>query len=82
MYWNYEVIASGSPEGIVLLHYPSAATSTFGPSSAYHSSRPPLDPNFRTALELKHRGPTLESTRLTERREVPLVNSQEVDDSS
>ncbi|OWM80828.1 uncharacterized membrane protein At1g75140 [Punica granatum] len=62
--------------------YPSGATSTFRPGSADHSSRPPVDPNFRTASELKYRGPTLESAGFPKRRESLFANSQVVDDSS
>ncbi|KAK4771028.1 hypothetical protein SAY87_031560 [Trapa incisa] len=62
--------------------YPSGATSAFRPSAADHSSRPPADPNFRPAPELKYRGPALESAGFPKRRENLFGNSQVVDDGS
>ncbi|EOY14721.1 Uncharacterized protein TCM_034012 [Theobroma cacao] len=63
--------------------YPAGAPSSFGPNAADPSSRPAsVDPNYRSAPELKFRGSALESTGFSKRRESLFVNSQVVDDNS
>ncbi|XWS25740.1 hypothetical protein CRYUN_Cryun27aG0093400 [Craigia yunnanensis] len=63
--------------------YPGAATGSFRPNSADPSSRPAsVDHNYRGAPELKFRGPTVESTGFSKRRESLSVNSQVVDDNN
>lgn len=67
----------GSPS-----RYPGGATTSFRPSSVDPSARPPIDPNFRSASELKFRGPALESTGYPKRRESLYVNNQAADSSN
>ncbi|KAH7567289.1 hypothetical protein JRO89_XS07G0045300 [Xanthoceras sorbifolium] len=62
--------------------YPGGATGSFRPSSADPNPRPPVDPNYRAASELKFRGSSLESTGFSKRRESLFVNNQVVDDNN
>ncbi|CAL8995743.1 unnamed protein product [Prunus brigantina] len=63
--------------------YTGAATSSFRPGTADHNPRPSsVDPNFRTASELKFRGSGLDSSGFPKRRESLFVNTQVMDDSS
>ncbi|GLU04412.1 hypothetical protein SLE2022_215620 [Rubroshorea leprosula] len=63
--------------------YPGGATSSFRSGSADPGSRPAsVDPNYRSGSELKYRGPSLDSTAYTKRREALFANNQGVDDSS
>lgn len=60
--------------------YPGGTTSSFRPGSADTNARPPVDPNFRSASELKFRGSTLEPAGFPKRS--LYVNNQVVDDSN
>ncbi|KAL6212925.1 hypothetical protein ACLB2K_018140 [Fragaria x ananassa] len=63
--------------------YAGGATSSFRPGPADHNPRSSsVDPNFRTASELKFRGSALESTGFPKRRESLFVNNQAMDDSN
>ncbi|XP_057974203.1 uncharacterized membrane protein At1g75140 isoform X2 [Malania oleifera] len=63
--------------------YPGGAASSFRPPAADHNSRlTSVDPNFRTASELKFRGSNLESTGFPKRRESLFSNTQVVDDGN
>ncbi|TXG52256.1 hypothetical protein EZV62_021425 [Acer yangbiense] len=62
--------------------YPGGATGSFRPSSADPTARPPVDPNYRAAPELKFRGSSLESTGFSKRRESLFVNNQVMDDNN
>ncbi|PRQ27014.1 putative WD40-repeat-containing domain-containing protein [Rosa chinensis] len=63
--------------------YAGGATSSFRPGTNDHNPRPSsVDPNFRTASELKFRGSALESSGFPKRRESLFVNNQVMDDSN
>ncbi|KAI4316802.1 hypothetical protein L6164_024745 [Bauhinia variegata] len=63
--------------------YPGGGPSSFRLSSADHNSRPAsVDPDFRTASELKYRGSTIEPPGFSKRRESLFVNNQVVNDRS
>lgn len=63
--------------------FPGGATSSFRPGTTDHNPRSSsVDPNFRTASELKFRGSALESSGFPKRRESLFVNNQVMDDSN
>ncbi|KAI4336892.1 hypothetical protein L6164_015369 [Bauhinia variegata] len=68
----------GSPTG-----YPGGAPSSYRLSSADHNSRPAsVDPDFRTASDLKYRGSTMEPPGFSKRRDSLFVSNQVVNDRS
>lgn len=63
--------------------FPGGATSSFRPGTTDLNPRSSsVDPNFRTASELKFRGSALESSGFPKRRESLFVNNQVMDDSN